>query len=353
MPEGLDFFNSRLNVSKYNDFASLSSPSFIYPGLTENDKAIIQGITYVEKYNLVLISAYIYGKNAWFVENSVIFVMDMNEIDSNGFKGKLTKTILLHNVDGSDFTGHVGGITATDKNIYVTGSKSVLRLPLDTVLIPNKLIFARFEEKIKVPVSASYCFFADNILWVGEFAYEKENYHTDTSHKSTYNGTQYTAWTVGYKIDESDNINHDNDNGFKISALKDVAIPDYVLIHSDKIQGFATIDSKIALSESYGRTNDSHWFIHDAPNFANPTENENFTTVMVAGVEIPAYYLTNPKTILAPPMSEDLAVYKENDKKYLLFASESACYKYLNGVWLGSSKNASSICWKIDLSLLD
>lgn len=353
IPEDLDYFNSSLNIAKYNEFASISSPSFVYPGLSKEDKAVIQGITYVEKYNLVLISAYIFGSNSWSVENSVVFVIDMNETDSNGFKGKLTKTILLHNIDGSSFTGHAGGITATEKSIFITDSKSILRLPLDTVLIPNKLIFAKFEEEIKVPVSASYCFFADNVLWVGEFAYEKENYHTAQSHKSTYNGVQYTAWTVGYQLDESENLNHNPDNGFKISALKGVAIPDYVLIHGDRIQGFATINSKIVLSESYGRANDSHWFIHDASDFANHTENENYTTVKVAGSEVPAFYLTNSKTLLAPPMSEDLTVYKENGKEYLLFASEAACYKYLQGVWLGSSKNPSSVCWKIDLSLLD
>lgn len=349
-PTDLDFFTSRLNTAKYEEFSSYSSSGFIYPALSKNENYVIQGSTYVEKYNLVLLTAYAPKYSSGIFNNSVIFVIDLNKIDANGFKGRLTKTIVLHDLDDNDFLGHVGGIASTEENIYITGKNSLYRLPLETVLIPSKLIFAKFEEKIIMPVSASYCFYDNGVLWTGEFALEKENYKTDDSHKSVHNGIDYTAWTVGYEIDETKG----NPHIFKMSSSKSepYAIPDYVLIHGDKIQGFAYVDSKVVLSESYGRKNDSYWQVYDISEAINQTNCADFTTVDIDGNEIKALYLTNPRTVTVPPMSEDLCLIKENGKRYLLFVSEGACNKYLSDPFLGNSKNPSSITWKIDVEML-
>lgn len=349
-PQKLDYFASRLNMAKYDEFSSLSTQGFIYPALSEKENVVIQGATFVEKYNLVLLSAYIPTRNSYGITNSLIFVIDLNLTDSNGFKGRLTKTILLHDTNGNVFNGHVGGITATEQDIYVTDNNSLLRLPLDTVLIPNKLIFAKFEEEIHVPVKASFCFFDNNILWVGEFVCEKEGFYPIPKHISTHNGIEYTAWTVGYVIDESNGKSHVFE--MVISDKNSTAIPDHLIIHGDKIQGFAIYDSYVVLSESFGRKNDSHWFIYDFKDFDNTKENPDITSVSVGGVEIKAVYLNNPRTLTAPPMSEDLCLIKEKNKKYLLFISEGACSKYLDNPIMGGSVNPSSLTWKIDLDLL-
>ena len=165
----------------------------------------------------------------------------------------------------------------------------------------------RFEEEIPVAVNASYCSYADGVLWVGEFQYGSD-YPTDASHRvSTKDGLQ-RAWTCGYRMD----------------AEQDFSKPDYILSVTERIQGITTVDGKIYLSQSYGRRADSLIFKYE-----NVLTREADSAVEIAGESVPMWFLDSgcrEDALLSPPMSECLCAV--DGDIYVLF--ESAAQPYID-----------------------
>ena len=328
IPETLDLNKSIENVSGYSDFTVRATPSFIFPGLSNKERTTIQGVAYYEKYNWVFLSAYSFASPL--IKNSVIYILDMNQKDANGNNGLLIKTALLFNMDGTDYTGHVGGIVVTEDSLYITRSNGLYRIDLERFTAPSDLLFLSFDEDISLSVTSAFCFYRDNVLWVGEFEYEEENYKTEDSHKTTIDGEKYYSWIQGFKLNDKYSFSYSKNN---------IAIPDYLLLAGNKIQGFALTEDSVVLSSSYGRRNDSKWLYYNLPDWDKATR-----TTEIEGKNVPTINLTSPKELTMPPMSEDMAIYTENGKEYLLFVTESSSYKYFNG----NSLNPTSICWKID-----
>ena len=97
-------------------------------------------------------------------------------------------------------------------------------------------------------------------------------------------------------------------------------MPDCVLATTERIQGAAVIDSKVVLSQSYGRINNSTILVYDLALDGTPQ-----TTVTIDGKEIPTWALRDAtNSYVAPPMSEGLAVY--NNKVLILFESAALTY---------------------------
>ena len=281
------------SAAAYARFHEAGELSVIIPGLKQG--FIPQGITYLPGEDALLFAGYS-SKD----ENSAL-------ISVNRQTGELLRQVRLNNVDGSKYTGHAGGVCATETDIYVSNNHKLFRISLETY---NKLPFnasCAFEAEIPVPVNSSYCSYMDGILWVGEFQYGGD-YPTDASHRvSTADGLQ-RAWTCGYVIREG----------------QDFSAPDYILSMTERIQGMTVLNGKIYLSQSNGRRNDSVLY-----RYGDVLNEDADGTVEVNGRTVPMWILDSTcreDALMCPPMTECLCTIGE--EIYVVF--ESAAETYMN-----------------------
>lgn len=292
--------------SRYDAFYEAGELSVNIPGCTQD--FVPQGIAYLEEEGWILISGYSTGKR-----NSALVAIDEET-------NTIVKEVFLNNMDGSAYTGHAGGVCVTEKNIYISNSKKLYRISLETFRSLDASGYCAFEEVIPVPVNSSYCFYGDGILWVGEFEYGTE-YKTDFSHRAKSADGRFKAWTCGYVLDPA------TENEFKPGCItEEGAVPDYVLSMTERIQGIAFKDGQFYLSQSYGRTASSTVYRYENVLAAEPED-----TVEVYGQSVPLWFLDSEVqtgALVGPPMSECMCV--ANDSIYLLF--ESGSTKYSNAV---------------------
>ena len=348
-PPTLEYYSQREHIGwtksidnfsakKYESYYVNGAPSFIVPGLNEGENFVLQGIEYCAELNWTLLCGYVSPKTD--VTNSVIFVIDMTKPVSfksgDQFHGALIKEILLDKADGKPFTGHAGGIAVSEKYVWISNSSKLYYIPLEDIVAAPATSHVTLDKSIAVPVGAAYCSYYDGVLWVGEFELAKEKYTTDDTHHKG----ELTAWTVGYVLNE--NGNTDVKDLFQYASDNKTALPNVVLWHGSKVQGMTPAGNKILLSTSYGRKNDSKLYVYD-----NPIGTATTQTVKICGVDVPCYVLDNPtKTIVAPPMLEDLGVVYKDGKYSVLVASESGCYYYHGAKPLNKSSHATDFIWE-------
>ena len=293
----------------YDNFYASGELGVNIPGVAEG--IVPQGIAYIPGEDWVLFSGYRSDGG-----NSALIAVDRAS-------NQVVKEVYLNNVDGTAYTGHAGGVCVTEKNIFVSNASKLYRISLETFRALPAAAYCNYEEEIPVPVNASYCCYAEGVLWVGEFQYGAE-YKTDASHKVKSEDGRFKAWTCGYKLDGT------TENELKPSAMiGETATPDYILSMTEKIQGMTVKDGQIYLSQSYGRKNASLIY-----RFSNVLLNEPDTTAVVNSVEVPIWCLdkgVRTGAISCPPMSEGLVTV--DGAVYVLF--ESAAQKYMD------PKNAS------------
>ena len=304
--------NNEYTDSAYTAFNADFDPSYLVPALHQG--MIPQGMDVWEEKNWLLISGYF--KDTLYSSSSVLVAIDLTS-------GEYVGEYYLKNADGSNHTSHAGGLAVTDKNIYIANGNNLYRIPLSDVEAVGKRGDIRICEVIATPTRASFCNYSGGYLWVGDF-YIPSNATYDTPewrHMVNNVGATYGAWCVGYKITDA------TESGFSDTSWKngmEYAIPDVVLSIDQKIQGFAVVsDDTIALSQSYGRTNNSKIYLYD-----NVLSDTPHRTVSLGDREIPVYFLDakiDCKTYTALPMSEGLAVYK--GKLLILFESGASYYK--------------------------
>ena len=347
--ESQGFSKSVQNLNKYGDCAGNADALFVVPGLKNGQNFVLQGVEYIPSLNWTLICGYIKPETE--NPNSVLFVIDMNKSkkssDGRSYSGALVKELFLQNSDGSAFKGHAGGVAVTQKNVWVANGGKLYRIPLSEVQNAPQSGNLKFSDSIKVPVLASYCSYSDGVLWVGEFEYARDDYKTDDSHYSSSN-SKLTAWTVGYRLDESGKDGYDSTTGFlQTSLINKTAVPDFVLWHGEKVQGFAEAGDKLAASVSYGRKNDSKILI-----YKNPVRGENARAcdlqVEINGVNVPCYLLeTADRTVVAPPMTEDLSAVKDGENYRIYIATESSAYYYSGYNLFNRSANPMDVVWSL------
>lgn len=285
--------DAEASAAAYARFSEAGELSVVIPGLKEG--FVPQGITYLPADDALLFGGYSSGK-----EQSAL-------LSVNRETGEMIRQVKLNNVDGSKYTGHAGGVCATETDIYVSNDHKLFRISLETYnKLPSNASCA-FEEEIPVPVNSSYCSYADGVLWVGEFQYGGD-YPTDASHRvSTADGLQ-RAWTCGYVMREG----------------QDFSAPDYILSMTERIQGMTILNGKIYLSQSYGRRNDSVLY-----RYADVLSQEPDETVEVNGSTVPLWILDSTSreaALMCPPMTECLCTIGE--EIYVVF--ESAAKTYMN-----------------------
>ena len=308
------------SISAYTAFTNVAQPAYVTPGLMEG--LIPQGLDVWEERELLFISAYFDGKNTSGSKSSMIVVIDLKT-------GTLWGKYCLKNIDGSNHTGHVGGLAVTQKNIFLANSRTLYRIPLSQIMSTGKSGTLNIVEEIKVPVLASFCNYSNGVLWVGDFTRTELTDRPDISSVS-----KYTAWSAGYVMKDTESeFSSENWD----SATMTYATPDYIFSITNKVQGFTFVGDKVALSTSYGRGNNSNVYIYNSP-----LNNKQDTNITLNGKSIPVWVLDSTyqkKSYTLMPMAEGASSY---DGK-LLLVFESGTRKYSNGT------NPTDHVWSVTL----
>lgn len=197
--------------------------------------------------------------------------------------GRLVKSVLLMNEDGTPYTGHAGGVAVSPRYVWIASEEYLFQIEKEDLLRAENNQEIRFRSKIPVPVQASFNYYADGVLWVGEF-YEKNSYPTDPSHHMTNrNGETQHAWMVGYELDRSTGSISAED---WMPGSEAPAVPGSILSIPGKVQGAVVRHDGIILSTSYGRGNDSmlYWYY-------NPLKQYAHAKTAIQGREIPVWFL--------------------------------------------------------------
>ena len=226
-----------------------------------------QGLTYSEKYNVVLQTSY--SK-----ESSKIYVIDYK-------KGKLIKELSLINKDDSNNIKHVGGITTDDNYVWISNDYEIDIFNLEDIVNTDSSTIKSIDE-IKLPIRGDFCYYHDDILWIGDF----------------YLRPFYDVPNGDPKL-----------NGYKISNEIDFDNPDYVLSLPKMVQGMSILpDGSFAFTESFTYLINSNLCIYkNILDNGNKFDNSNLI-----------------KTIKIPPMAEGM-FYKDG-YLYILFESSSDKY---------------------------
>ena len=140
----------RINV-RY--FIQQKNQSKSYDVHGNKDGLVPQGLAYSEKYDVILQTAY---------SSSVsrLYVIDFKT-------GELVKDLKLINKDNTSNTKHVGGIATYESIVWISNDYEIDIYNLDDVLSKENSI--KPTEEIKIPNRGDFCYFYDNILWVGDF----------------------------------------------------------------------------------------------------------------------------------------------------------------------------------------
>ena len=320
------------SLTDYSDFAAMATEGLLVPGIDEY--IIPQGMDYWAEKGWMIISGYFKtgSDNPYGFSSSVISAVDVAT-------GKMVGWYYLNNADGTDYTGHAGGVAVTSKNIFIANAKNLFRIPLSDLENAESGSALKFVEAISVPTNASFCNYSGGILWVGDFYYLPD-YTTDSyRHMTNRDGNTYYAWCVGYELDNT------TANEFKTSAIvaDSYATPDYILSIDERIQGmtYQKETGHIVLSRSYGRANNSTLFYFD-----DVLGTTAHTTTTLNGVSVPVWFLdqrVDCTSITAIPMAEGITCI--NGNTYVLF--ESGAKYYADSA---TSKLPTDRVWVVDIS---
>lgn len=226
------------------------------------------------------------------------------------FSGGGTQKYIELEKDGKALTTHFGGVTCSGNYLLVASGKEIVRVALADALAAENGARVAVKDSFKTGLNNAYCYYADGMLYVGEF-YRKGNYATDESHHLTENGETNYAFVYVFEGDES-----------AAGGVKDTT-PEKVLSVRALVQGIAVYGDRIALSTSYGLP-DSVLYIYD-----NVFSKEPQGSVTLDGAEIPLYRLDKTclkSQLVMPCMSEEICV--EDGRMYVLFESLSKKYRY-------------------------
>jgi hypothetical protein len=291
----------------YFRFYQNAEREFHMPGVSDN--LVQQGVEYVEEENVFLICGYMSDGTA----SRVYVISETGEVQS------ITK---LQNEDGSDYTGHTGGIEYYGNCVYITegsGEKGydggLDVFPLDKILSGEESVHK--IGRVKTYNNPAYCHIYKGYIFVGEF-YRKSKYETLDSHRmKTPAGDDNTALITVFKLDDSP---------FHISGAPVAGIST-----TDEAQGMCMIgDQQIVLSTSWGLAA-SHLCFYDMEKVTAFDEPRT-----IDGNTFPVYHLDSAslvKNVKAPPMAEEI-IYK--DEK-LFIICESASNKYIYGKFMSGN----------------
>ena len=141
---------------EFEEFFKEFSPSFTLPGLFEG--VIPQGICYNALLDSYIISNY-YEDGAF---PSVITIV-------NAESGKFEKALFLQYDDGTDYTGHAGGIACSDEYIFISSDGQCYTISIEAIIKAENYDKLQFESNFKLNTKGSFAAFSDDVLWFGDF----------------------------------------------------------------------------------------------------------------------------------------------------------------------------------------
>ena len=291
----------------YKNFFKEFKADFTIPGLLEG--IIPQGICYIGELDAFAISGY-YEDGLY---PSMIMLVDEDS-------GKFIKAFPLQNVDGNDYFGHAGGLTASEDYIYITSEDTCYICEIDSLKHLKNGEVLKFRSNFKLNTFGSFACYNDGILWTGDFI-ESSDKGREISRKITTlgSGETFYAYCEGYILK----------NGLpdikKINSETNGYIPDYLLAIPEQVQGMSfTRSGKLVFSTSYGRKNDSKLYVFDDVFL---TERVGIYKIEETEIDILACSSDLLKeTIIAPPMAEGIT--ESENGQYIIF--ESGAEKYRN-----------------------
>lgn len=294
----------RLPVSNYY---RASEKAFRIPEI--DDGYVPQGMCYDKNNQFFILSGYMKDHS-----KSPIYVVK---------NGELIKKVTLKLPNGSDYSGHGGGIDIWNDYLYVTGGEDCCIY----VYSYSDLLFANNLDKLSCLGTFSlrasdtdylgnaFVTVQGNRLVTGEF-YRDKSYPTLSSHKLTTTAGDYNqALAVEYRLDVSYEF------GINPTPIKAYSMP-------DQVQGMTLYNSKIYLSTSWGV---SFSKIYEYSEKDLSFEGE----ITLLGNSLPLYAMDSAslnKVYKLPPMSEEM-VFVDG----LLYVNcESASNKYVFGKLTGA-----------------
>lgn len=195
------FISYQLNKDMYKEVAPVQGNKHGY---------VPQGLTYSEKYNVILQTSYNTKKN-----NSMLFVIDFES-------GECLKKLIINKKDGTKNTSHAGGIATNDEVVWITSDYEINKFSLEEIITTDAMHINSIDD-ITIKNRGDFCTYNNGILWVGEF-----------------------------KISTLFNKNNDMLVGFEVDSTEDYDNPKYNYSLPSKVQGMAvTNDGKFIFSRSY------------------------------------------------------------------------------------------------------
>lgn len=266
------------------------------PGV--NSGFVGQGLDYIEEEDYFLTCGYSAKKG----EASMVYVM---KADGSSYK------TVLKNADGSDYTGHTGGIAHSGDYCYITGDDGC------DVFMLNDILSGKEAQKQGVITSPqghdpAYVVVRNGKLYEGSF-YRAGNYETPLNERiQTPCGDNNTALIYVYELDASARFGV---NPTPVEAYSTTGL----------VQGMTFTDKEIVLSTSYGLA-PSHLLYYTLSQ-ARSEEKD------IGGISLKLYYLDGSvltRKVTAPPMSEE--IYYKDGRIFIM--TESASNKYIFGKFM-------------------
>ena len=294
-------------IEEYKYFFNEFKEDFTIPGLFEG--IIPQGICYIGELDAFAISGYYEDE----LFPSMLMLVDAQT-------GKFTKAFPLQNVDGKDYFGHAGGLTASEDYIYITSESTCYICEINNLKDLKNGEALKFQSNFKLNTFGSFACYNDGVLWTGDFI-ESSDKGRETARKITTlgSGETFYAYCEGYILKDG------LPDVKKINSETNGYIPDYIMAIPEQVQGMSfTLSGKIIFSTSYGRKNDSKIYVYDDVFL---TERVGIYKVEETEIDLLACSSDLLKeTIIAPPMAEGITQGEKG--QYIIF--ESGAEKYRN-----------------------
>lgn len=318
---------------------SNGTPDLCIPGLSSTDNMIPQGMTYYKAKNWVLIASYKNGGGS----PSVIYALSLET-------GRFVAQFNLYNNDKSACTAHVGGIAASNFNLYIADkNNSISYVPLSELNVAEgtlKDIYIQGTVDLAELSSAntSFCSLDNGILWTGNFYHTEGGYNTPANsvYKSMIFGyalqgansqTEWNAFATGSITGDASASSNADCAGYPTYTL---AVPNTIT----KIQCALVAKGRVYMGTSYGRKSACDLYIADI----DLTKKGN-TTVTIAGHQTDAYLLSNYRTFNNHLYMNE-GMFMLNNEIYIL--TESAAFKYYGESPTNKCTYPTDVIWKLD-----
>lgn len=285
-----------------------SERAFKLPGL--NEGLVHQGIDYDKNSDCFFITGYDMNDGA-----SPIYLV-------NKESGQTVKKVLMLNADGTDFTGHTGGIVINGDYVYIAGSSH------------NCIYVFAYADVISAQNNSGVNCLGRIMLKTSDSDYIKVSFIAPTEDGiiagEYVDGGKYIA-LASHQI-KTDNGN--TNNALAIKLVYDSASPfnlNPTPVHAyslpNRVQGVMVDGEDFYLSTSYGFTFSK---IYKYSNLTSSAQKIEILDTITPLTVLSENNLT--KTYRTPPMAEQMV--KVQDKTYIL--NESASQKYVFGKFTGA-----------------